>query len=386
MYFVQTDYFGSILAITDESGSVTQRFSYDACLSRSEFRGREGRPRNPNDWTDYTVADHWLKRGFTGHEHLSAFGLINMNGRLYDPMLGRMLSPDNYVQASDYTQSFNRYSYCLNNPLKYTDPSGNFITGLPLLDMSLWTIAGAVAPVASTFFDPVSNASNSYIAGFVQGNGSFKERTAEGNRRLGNSLALVETALYTDHDATFFEQAGQLKGRFSSWESPHTLLGYGIANFHNTLGEVESVNNFHGAAHVEMNANWIGGNFTTAYTVGPYIMGNLNITDLEYELNGNLTPRSSILIHEYGHYLQGRAWGTFGYVPGAINSVIHNGEDDDQRAWSERDASRRSLEYMNSHGINTTGYRWGGDPNDLPRETVNLWWLTVLIYGGLIIY
>jgi hypothetical protein len=37
-----------------------------------------------------------------------------------------MLSPDNYVQAPDFSQNFNRYSYVLNNPLKYTDPSGDF--------------------------------------------------------------------------------------------------------------------------------------------------------------------------------------------------------------------------------------------------------------------
>ncbi len=49
-----------------------------------------------------------------------------MNGRLYDPVLGRFFSPDNYVQLPDNSQSFNRYSYCLNNPLKYTDPTGEF--------------------------------------------------------------------------------------------------------------------------------------------------------------------------------------------------------------------------------------------------------------------
>lgn len=67
-----------------------------------------------------------LRRGYTGHEMMGEFGLINMNGRVYDPTLGRFLSPDNYVQAPDNSQSFNRYSYCLNNPLKYTDPSGEF--------------------------------------------------------------------------------------------------------------------------------------------------------------------------------------------------------------------------------------------------------------------
>ncbi len=65
-------------------------------------------------------------RGYTGHEHLAYFGLINAQGRVYDPALGRFLSPDPYIQAPDFTQNYNRYAYCLNNPLVYTDPSGDF--------------------------------------------------------------------------------------------------------------------------------------------------------------------------------------------------------------------------------------------------------------------
>ncbi|HNX44315.1 MAG TPA: T6SS effector amidase Tae4 family protein [Bacteroidales bacterium] len=52
------------------------------------------------------------------------FELINMNGRVYDPRIARFLSPDPLLQFPTYSQAFNRYSYCLNNPLKYTDPSG----------------------------------------------------------------------------------------------------------------------------------------------------------------------------------------------------------------------------------------------------------------------
>ena len=59
-------------------------------------------------------------RGFTGHEHYTDLNIINMNGRLYDPVIARFFSPDNFVQAPDFTQSYNRYSYCLNNPLQYT--------------------------------------------------------------------------------------------------------------------------------------------------------------------------------------------------------------------------------------------------------------------------
>lgn len=48
------------------------------------------------------------------------------NARLYDAALGKFLSPDPYVQAPDFTQNFNRYSYCLNNPLVYVDEDGEF--------------------------------------------------------------------------------------------------------------------------------------------------------------------------------------------------------------------------------------------------------------------
>ncbi len=70
---------------------------------------------------------------YTGHEHLGSFGIINMNGRIYDPNTASFFSPDPYVQAPNSTQSFNRYSYCLNNPLMYTDPSGEFIFSAILL-------------------------------------------------------------------------------------------------------------------------------------------------------------------------------------------------------------------------------------------------------------
>ena len=70
--------------------------------------------------------DLLLGRGYTGHEHLPWFGLLNMNARLYDPAVGRFLSPDPLVQAPDNTQNYNRYSYCLNNPLRYVDKFGTY--------------------------------------------------------------------------------------------------------------------------------------------------------------------------------------------------------------------------------------------------------------------
>jgi RHS repeat-associated protein len=74
-------------------------------------------------------------RGYTGHEHLDKFELINMGGRVYDPVLARFLRPDPFacpvaqrirIQAPEYGQNYNRYSYAFNNPLKFTDPNGEF--------------------------------------------------------------------------------------------------------------------------------------------------------------------------------------------------------------------------------------------------------------------
>jgi RHS repeat-associated protein len=89
---------------------------------------------NDSDWS-YTLTSEptlFANRGFTGHEFLPEFNLYNMNGRLYDPVVGRFLNPDNLIQDPANTQSYNRYSYCLNNPLKYTDPDGQ-VPLIPLI-------------------------------------------------------------------------------------------------------------------------------------------------------------------------------------------------------------------------------------------------------------
>ena len=51
-------------------------------------------------------------------------------GRMYDPLVGRMLSPDIVIQNPEYSQSYNRYSYCFNNPLRFTDPSGYVVRNI----------------------------------------------------------------------------------------------------------------------------------------------------------------------------------------------------------------------------------------------------------------
>ncbi|MGJ8634058.1 MAG: FG-GAP-like repeat-containing protein [Luteolibacter sp.] len=115
------DHLGSTETVTDQDGAVVERVSYDAW----------GQQRDAVTWGEAESVDYGkgrtlasVTRGFTGHEQFDSLGITHMNGRIYDSVLGRFLSPDPVVQAPEEAQNYNAYSYVLNNPLSYTDPSG----------------------------------------------------------------------------------------------------------------------------------------------------------------------------------------------------------------------------------------------------------------------
>jgi len=114
LFYTIQDHLGSISVVINQVTDSTQYFSYSSW----------GQPRDPDDWTLPFEGNLFSARGYTGHEHLLEFNLINMNGRIYDPAIGRFLSPDPFVQNIGNANSFNRYAYCRNNPLSYFDPSG----------------------------------------------------------------------------------------------------------------------------------------------------------------------------------------------------------------------------------------------------------------------
>ena len=124
MHYTLKDHQGSLTATV--CGNTVERLNYDAW----------GRRRNPNGF-GYSNVSHTFDRGFTLHEHYDDFRLINMNGRMYDPVIGRMLSPDIAIQDEYNLQAYNRYTYCFNNPLRFTDPSGYFVENPPYYFMLL---------------------------------------------------------------------------------------------------------------------------------------------------------------------------------------------------------------------------------------------------------
>lgn len=116
--YFHKDHLGSIVALTDESGAVVERDSFDAWGQRRTPAGQDD-PLYPGQSITSQIT-----RGYTGHEQLDPVGLVHMNGRIYEPVIGKMMSPDPTVPNPTDGQAYNRYSYVLNNPLSLTDSSG----------------------------------------------------------------------------------------------------------------------------------------------------------------------------------------------------------------------------------------------------------------------
>ena len=303
IYYIGRDRQGSITHIVDSNGVLLQEYSYDPW----------GRLQDPVTHVIYPVDEEpllSLGRGYCGHEHLQHFGLINMNARLYDPVLGRFLSPDPYVQAPDNSQNFNRYSYCLNNPLKYTDPSGEFIG----------TIFAAVTDFVGNVFKHGLN---------IRTYNWSKTRNA-----WQIDLAPFRGGL--------IDVLGNL-----TWGVSNTLIGNITGHSTNFLGMVDGVSNMEGLTAVGGVTR--GG---SAFTVGPYSFGPKNY---------KASWKDHTFVHEYGHYIQHKYLGPYYLSTIAVPSLLsasgffsiikHNNR------WFEVDASRRGGEYFDKkYGRGKDGY------------------------------
>ena len=317
IYYIHTDYLGSFQVISDQHGDKIQQLSFDPW----------GRRRNPADGSFTNLPATFLfSRGFTGHEHYDKFGLINMNARLYDPFLGRFLSPDPQVQAPGYGQNYNRYTYALNNPLKYTDPDGEFFA----------TIFAFVTDLLATVFvnggiDPWNTSKNR--------NEAWKKFDPTAVWSKTNKGFKIDMGLFkTDPNKSLLGRAWEVVSRFT-WQLPQTALGYSGSLMHNTFGGVKSVNYYGGATVVESYSSKWGG-----ITLGSYI----NVQ------NGTLTdPSDRLFQHEYGHYLQSQSSGWFYLSKYGIPSLLS--KDPHKNHPAEQDANVRAFMYFSKY---EDGFNW----------------------------
>ncbi len=348
-YNICRDYLGSITHIASLDGTLVAEYSYDPW----------GRLRDPETLEVYAAGEEpelFLGRGFTGHEHLIWFGLINMNARLYDPLLGRFLSPDPYVQAPDFTQNFNRYSYALNNPLKYTDESGEFVFTTMLtvagitaaifglgnltvhamrgdnLDGWNWIkylVSGAAAgfvvgAMAYTGWCGIGAMSN--MAGFWGTVGKIAKYGAigieglhvtstvvgaagglinNGWKGLGNSMKVLLGNFYLDENASFFKSIWQGVSRHT-WETIQTGLGYDYTQFRNAFGSsIDRVDYYRGATFAtnENSRDYQG------VTIGSFINMDINGKIPSGKFDDYVEKDDQMYAHEYGHTIQSRRFG-----------------------------------------------------------------------------
>ena len=122
LFWNHTDRLGSIIATTGEDGALQDSLGFDVWGKRRKFDGAvgaQGSNPSPDD-----LAGKFDNKGYTGHEMLDDLDLVHMNGRVYDPRIGRFLSADPFVQDPTNGQNYSRYSYVLNNPTNQTDPTG----------------------------------------------------------------------------------------------------------------------------------------------------------------------------------------------------------------------------------------------------------------------
>jgi RHS repeat-associated protein len=267
VHYFTLDHLGSISVITDSTGAVVERLSYDAW----------GKRRNSDGSADPTCSlTSSTTRGFTGQEMMPSVCLINFNARVYDPSLGRFMSADPVMQDEFNLQLLNRYSYVGNNPLSITDPSGLCFLGCfwdSTIFKSLVAIVIAyVVPEALGEYEEAAglvgsfggvslNAINAGIAGGIGGfvttgklNGVvFGALEATMFFNAGDFIQSNPTYFFGSSTATTFIAHGMVGGLFSVGSKGGFASGFLAAGV-GSLAEIPALHSHDFAINVAENA------------------------------------------------------------------------------------------------------------------------------------
>ncbi|MEO1627833.1 MAG: RHS repeat-associated core domain-containing protein, partial [Bacteroidota bacterium] len=226
IYYTYTDHLGSIVTATDYTAAIQAEQNFDPW----------GRKRNVSTWSYTSVGSvpDWLYRGYTAHEHMPEFQLINMNGRLYDPVVGRMLSPDNNIQNPASTQNYNRYTYAFNNPLRYTDPSGEIVWAPIIIGAVIGAYSGGMIANGGNFNPFQWDFSSGRTWGFMLGGAIVGGLSAGiGHAVATSGMPLANTASIVS--ASFVNSLGM--HIVTGGQTP-VSVSFGIASYNFSSGEV----------------------------------------------------------------------------------------------------------------------------------------------------
>lgn len=343
MRYYVSDHLGSIAVITDEIGAVVERLAYDAW-------GKRRFPSGADDPSGSITSQ--TTRGFTGHEMIDEVGLVNMNGRVYDPEIGRFMSADPHVQDPTNSQSLNRYSYVLNNPLSYTDPTGYFfdklfdiVSGFVKMILNapklvLTTTAGQMVlkVVASIYGGPLGAAAAEALITGVNG---------------GDAGDILKAAAIAYATATAFQQIGTAtNGHFD----PNTGLNAAEQTGSAYFGTTDHIVNVLGHAVIGCASSVASGGKCgpqalaagMSGAVGPVLpktMGN----PIGIAVSGGIGGFASVL--GGGKFANGFQTAAYGYLFNTVMKCIRNPNCADFSKW--RDPDGYSAEQAGADSINS---------------------------------
>jgi RHS repeat-associated protein len=375
-YYLHRDYLGSIIAISNENGIAVERRHFDAWGNLAKLQQNGVLTPLPSGGSGGGML---LDRGYTSHEHLSEVGLIHIacpdfsgNGRLYDPVLRSFIMPDNFIQQPENAQNYNRYAYVLNNPLMYTDPSGEAYGN------DVWTnptpeqqqVGGGIIGSIVNFFKNPENGewfrrNAGEIGRFVGRNfeSAFKDSTGwigkqaksvgkffsnlfkrSSRYEVSNVISLNYAAVNTTNTISNSFTAGSTvaSGGFqSNYRSGSGTLSPAQEAIIKARNNAQR--NFYGA-DIRIIPDFFGG--------GSYFAGAINIPKYMwdgYKNKGLDSYEGRFLMHEYGHYLQeehNSLWYNIYTAPSSFLNAMFNNQTEHANHWAEIQASTYAYYYF----------------------------------------
>ena len=281
-YYLHRDNQGTILGISDSSGIMIEQRIFDP-------------------WGNLKQGSiSFIERGYTGHEHFLEISLIHMNARLYDPVKKIFLTPDNILQDPYNPQNYNKFGYCLNNPLKYTDPSGNVIPALLFVGVGVSAFISGLFYVAQNAYNQQGfdwgGLGLSILQGAVSGAAAYG---------IGSAFTTASVVAALGKTGTIFAQAaahglsqatisGIFKGDFSNFGSDFaagavsSLVGSGISKLQIDNPALRKLSMYVGGA--------ISGGLAASVTGGDFLDGaatGLIVTALNHGLHAAFDPQTS---------------------------------------------------------------------------------------------
>ena len=403
-YFVEKDNLGSVLKIYGIDASKVFDATYDVWGKQSVTRNTIG-----------------FLRGYCGHEMLNDFDIINMNGRLYDPVLGRFFSPDNYVQMPDNSQNFNRYTYCLNNPLKFTDPSGEFlnlIVGAAIGGVFNWILHEGqfnakglgyffVGSVAGAFSAGISSGVNVAMAGgnFWTGAAGLANGISSTGFLTGaasGACAGFAGSFLSAAGNSWIEGNGFGNGLWNGFKSGGvgTLFGGISGGISGGLDALDKGTNFWtGNVKLDLDGAYscsecmsadfkVGEKTITGKYVGQFegqnVFESSKLGNIDNDFRGFTVPERGIIVaegvftsgkkngmammqHEFGHILQYRKIGSYAYwhviAPESLTSATFSSYVEHGKFWTETWANYLSKGYF--------GRDWMGGKYGYPVKQIS---------------